>query len=203
MTVSKRIGYLGGTFDPPHLGHEMLAGEALCQLQLDEVRWLITPDPPHKNAQELTPIESRLDMVQLVLTRHQDFYLCEVDLQRPSPYFAADTVELIKEQEPDSELVYIIGEDSLRDLPEWHQPDRFLAAIDLLAVAPRPGFQTDLGSLEGKLPGLKAKVAPLTEIMVEISSSLIRERIRRGQEYGHFLADDVTSYIKRNHLYQH
>lgn len=202
MTGSKRIGYLGGTFDPPHLGHEMLAGEALYQLKLDAVRWLITPDPPHKLDQELTPIESRLEMVQLIINRQEEYAISEVDLGRPPPYYAADTVEIIKEGDPNSQLVYIVGEDSLGDLPEWYQPDRFLTAIDQLAVAPRPGYQTDLESLELKLPGLTGKLVFLTEIMVEISSSLIRDRIRTGGEYEHFLAEDVVAYIEQNQLYR-
>lgn len=201
MSFRQSFGYLGGTFDPPHLGHEMLAREALNQLNLDAVMWLITPDPPHKTDREITPVTSRLDMVNLVANRNEKFSISEVDLQRPPPHFAVDTVEIIKGQYPDLELVYIIGEDSLRDLPGWYQPERFLAAIDHLAVAPRPGFRTDREALDGKLAGLKEKTTYLSDIMVEISSSLIRERIRSGGEYDHFLADDVAEYILKHHLY--
>jgi len=201
MSLHQSLGYLGGTFDPPHLGHEMLAREAMYQLNLDAVMWLITPDPPHKTEREITPVASRLDMVNLIVSRHDKFSISEVDLQRPPPHFAVDTVEIIKDQHPDLKLVYIIGEDSLRDLPEWYQPERFLAAIDQLAVAPRPGFSTDLESLDDKLAGLKDKTTFLKEIMVEISSSLIRERIESGGDYDHFLAGDVVEYIQKNHLY--
>ena len=179
----------------------MLAREALYQLQLDQVKWLITPDPPHKLEQQLTPISTRLEMVQLVIDRQEEYTLSTMDLDRPPPYFAADTVEMIKKQDPDAALVYIIGEDSLRDLPDWHEPERFLAWIDQLAVAPRPGYQVDPMSLERRLPGLQGKLTYLSEIMVEISSSLIRARILNGGPYDHFLAADVASYILRNDLY--
>ena len=202
MISKKRVGYLGGTFDPPHLGHEILAGEAFYQLQLDEVRWLITPDPPHKINRELTPIRTRLEMVQLVMNRQNDFSISDVDLQRAPPHYAADTVQIIKDQYPDSELIYIIGEDSLCDLPEWHDPQRFLSFIDQLAVAHRPGYEADLGSIERKLPGISDKLIYLTEIMVEISSSQIRDRVQNGGDYQHFLAEDVAGFIKANHLYQ-
>ena len=202
MTGIMRIGYLGGTFDPPHLGHEKLAREALFQLELDLVRWLITPDPPHKADLKLAPVSTRLEMVQLVIDRQEAFELSEVDLRRSPPYYAADTVEIIKQEHPDSDLVYIIGEDSLGDLPEWHQPGRFLGGIDQLPVAPRPGYQVDLPSLELKLPGLASKLTYLTDIRVEISSSLIRERIYKGEDFDHYLAEDVAAYIRNNHLYQ-
>lgn len=201
MREPRVIGYFGGTFDPPHLGHEMLAGEALFQLSLDAVMWLITPDPPHKIEREITPVQSRLDMLKIVTDRYDEFAISEVDLQRSSPYYAADTVEIIKKQHSEVELVYIIGEDSLQDLPDWYQPERFLSTIDHLAVAPRPGINSDLTALDLKLPGLKEKTVFLTGIMVEISSSLIRERIKEGAPYDHFLFQGVADYIKSNHLY--
>jgi len=197
-----KIGYLGGTFDPPHLGHEMVAREACSQLDLDTVMWLITPDPPHKTSRKILPVETRLDMLQLVTARYDEFEISKIDLKRSPPYFAADTVEIIKNQQPAIDLVYIIGEDSLEDLHSWYQPDRFLAAIDQLAVAPRPGVMSDLDELGKDLPGLRKKAIFLTEIMVEISSSLIREMIKEGVNLDHFLARDVEEYIKNNNLYK-
>lgn len=202
MKDSRMIGCFGGTFDPPHLGHEMLAREALIQLKLDAVMWLITPDPPHKTDREITPVQARLEMLKIVTGRYDGFAISAVDLQRSPPYYAADTAEIIKDQQPGTGLVYIIGEDSLQDLPGWYQPERFLSAIDKLAVAPRPGFNTDLAVLGGKLPGLVAKTVFLKDIMVEISSSLIRDRIRRGEAYDHFLYQGVADYIENNHLYE-
>lgn len=201
MSNFQRIGCFGGTFDPPHLGHEILAREAYYQIGLDAVMWLITPDPPHKTEREITPAKHRLQMLRLVTDRYDEFLISEVDLQRSPPYYAADTAEIIKSRQPGVELVYIIGEDSLEDLPNWYQPDRFLDTIDRLAVAPRPGFNSDLAALEEELPGLKAKTVFLANVMVEISSSLIRKRSNEGNQYDHFLIHEVADYIERNHLY--
>ncbi len=202
MSEHQKIGYFGGTFDPPHLGHEMLAREAFCQLGLDAVMWLITPDPPHKTNQKITPLTYRLEMLRLVTDRYEEFHISKFDLERSPPYYAADTVELVKNEQPAVDLVYIIGEDSLEDLPDWHQPARFLAAIDQLAVAPRPGSSADLLSLDNQLPGLKEKTVYLEDISMEISSSLIRSRIKAGIEYNHFLIPEVTAYIREKQLYR-
>lgn len=202
MKPIQRIGYLGGTFDPPHLGHEMLAREAFCQLGLDAVMWLITPDPPHKTARKISPVHFRLDMLRLVTARYDEFLISEVDLERLPPYYAADTVEILKDQQPGVDLVYIIGEDSLVDLPDWYDPERFLASIDQLAVAPRPGSRSDLDKLDTALPGLKDKTVFLDEIMVEISSRLIQQRIKKGMAYDHFLVREIADYIRKNRLYQ-
>ena len=201
MTDLRKIGYLGGTFDPPHLGHEIVAREAWNQLNLDTVMWLITPDPPHKTSRKIMPVETRLDMLQLVTDRYDEFQISKIDLQRSPPYFAADTVEIIKNQLPAIDLVYIIGEDSLEDLPSWYQPKRFLAAIDQLAVAPRPGVISDLEELDKELPGLREKTVFLTEIMMDISSSLVREMIPEGNDLDQYLAREVEEYIINNHLY--
>ena len=201
MREISTIGYFGGTFDPPHLGHEILAREAFYQLSLDAVIWLITPDPPHKINREITPVQSRLDMLKIVTDRYDEFSISEVDLQRSPPYYAADTVEIIKKQQSETEIVFIIGEDSLQDLPGWYQPERLLTTIDQLAVVPRPGFKSDLAALDVILPGLKEKTVFLSEILVEISSSLIRERIKEGALYNHFLFQGVAEYIESNHLY--
>ena len=196
-----RVGYFGGTFDPPHLGHIILAAEAKYFLGLDEFKWIVTPEPPHKKDRIITPVKYRLDMLKLVAAEMGIFEISEVDIQRDPPHYAVDTVEIIKEKNPSVELVYIIGEDSLKDLPNWHEPDRFLNAIDQLAVAPRPGIKTDLDQLNRAIPGLSEKTVLIPEIMVEISSSIVRERVREGAPFEHFLIDPVIDYINKNKLY--
>jgi len=196
-----RIGYFGGTFDPPHLGHIILAAEAKFFLRLDEFKWIITPEPPHKKNRIITPLIHRLDMLHLVIEDWRIFEICEVDIQRNPPHYAADTVELLKNDHPDDDLVYIIGEDSLRDLPKWHDIGRFIETIDELAVAPRPEISTDMNELENILPGVSDKTIFIPNVMLEISSSVIRERVREGTPFEHFLIDSVTGYIKNRNLY--
>ena len=202
MKIGKRIGYFGGTFDPPHLGHQILAYEACFQLNLDELAWILTPDPPHKTERKITSVDQRLEMLHLVTDQEPKFFINRVDLDRDAPHYAADTVELIKKQNPADQIVYLIGEDSLRDLPSWKDPDRFLAIIDLLAVAPRPGIKTDLANLEEKLPGLVDKVHLLEGVNLEISSSQIRSRVKMNKPYKHLLPDIISKYLEKNNLYK-
>jgi nicotinate-nucleotide adenylyltransferase len=199
---SRRVGYLGGTFDPPHLGHLILAVEAQYQLALSSLQFILTPVPPHKSEREVSPPETRLEMLSLAIEDQRGFAISRVDLDRKPPHYAADTVSLIKAEHPEEELIYIIGEDSLRDLTDWVEPERFLQSVDQLAVAPRPGVVLDMETLEKELPGLRAKTLWLNDVMVEISSSLIRERVRAGAPFRHFLPDPVALYLDRHQLYK-
>jgi len=196
-----RVGYFGGTFDPPHLGHIILAVEAKYYLGLDVFKWIVTPEPPHKKDRIITPVKYRLEMLRLVAAEKEMFEISEVDVQRDPPHYAADTVEILKEGNPSVELVYIIGEDSLMDLPNWYEPNRFMAAIDQLAVAHRPGIKTDMDQLDRAIPGLSEKTVFIPDVMVEISSSIIRERVQQGAPFEHFLIDSVVDFVKKNQLY--
>jgi nicotinate-nucleotide adenylyltransferase len=202
MKAGGKIGYFGGTFDPPHLGHLILAVEAHHQLELDRLQWILTPDPPHKTNHQVSPVEVRLEMLQLIIDTRPEFQISLIDINRDPPHYAADTVELIKKKNPADELVYVIGEDSLQDLPGWHAPDRFIAAVDTLAIAPRPGISTDLEEMERSLPGLAGKTIFLKDVRIEIASSLIKSRIKNFEPYGHLLPEAIADYLKFHQLYQ-
>jgi nicotinate-nucleotide adenylyltransferase len=109
--LTERIGIFGGTFDPPHLGHLILAAEAFDQLKLTRLYWVLTPDPPHKRAQRLTPIEIRLRLVKAAIRNNESFNFSRVDMNRPGPHFTLDTVNIIKEQHKSAEILYLIGGD--------------------------------------------------------------------------------------------
>ncbi len=141
-----RIGIFGGTFDPPHLGHLILAAEATAQLGLDRLLWVLTPDPPHKRNQQLTPVNIRLELVQAALKDDPTFELCRVDLDRPGPHYTLDTVKLIQQKYSGEALFYLIGGDSLHDFPNWYQPEALLDSVKGLGVMRRPGDQIDLSS---------------------------------------------------------
>jgi nicotinate-nucleotide adenylyltransferase len=202
LTENSRIGYFGGTFDPPHLGHLILAREASYQLDLDLVRWILTPDPPHKTDQQITPLKVRLAMLKLITDPYPDFEISTIDIDRDAPHFAADTVEIIKSREPLSELIYIIGEDSLRDLADWRDTERFITNIDQLAVAPRPGINIEKSDLEQLVPLLSDKVVYLKNVQVEISSSRIRSRMRNNAPYQHFLPIKISKFIEKKMVYK-
>jgi len=197
-----KIGYFGGTFDPPHLGHIIMAAEAFYQLELDSLEWILTPFPPHKNNLPITPVEVRLEMLNLAVGKHPGFEISLVDLNRDPPHYAADTVEILRAENPTSKLVYLIGEDSLFDLPDWYAPARFLANVDQLAVALRPNINSDLTKLESSLPGLREKIYYLSDTMLQISSSFIRERIKNNAPVRHLLDPEVYQYLDEKNLYQ-
>jgi nicotinate-nucleotide adenylyltransferase len=197
-----RIGLFGGTFDPPHLGHLILASEAKSQLDLERLLFILTPCPPHKLGQVITPVSQRLELLQAAIADDPAFSLSRVDLDRPPPHYAADTVLLLKQVEPQAELIYLIGGDALHDLPTWYEPGRLLAACDGLGVMRRPGDAVDLDSLEEEIPGLKQKVRFIEAPLLEISSSEIRQRLADGRPVRYFLPPAVYRLIIERNYYQ-
>lgn len=196
------IGIFGGTFDPPHLGHLILAAEACAQLGLDRVLWVLTPDPPHKQGRPITPLKHRLAMVRLALADAPEFELSTVDMDRQGPHFALDTVRIISNQNPGAKLVYLMGGDSLRDLPLWHRPADFVEACYFIGVMRRPGDAIDLSSLETKFPGLTAKVHFVEAPLLEIAAHEIRARVAAGHPFRYFLPQAVYAYILEHNLYR-
>jgi nicotinate-nucleotide adenylyltransferase len=199
---SPRIGLFGGTFDPPHLGHLILAAESQAQLHLDRVLWLLTAHPPHKAGQPITPLQHRLAMLQRMLSDNPTFALSDVEIRRPGPHYAADTLALLRPEYPTAQLIYLIGSDSLGDLPRWHRPHDVLSGCDALGVMRRPGTRFDLDALESALPGLRAKVRFVEAPLLEIASSAIRQRIRSGGHFRYYLPAAVYQYIQSHNLYR-
>jgi len=200
--MGKAIGIFGGTFDPPHLGHLILAAEAFDQLALTRLLWVLTPLPPHKLDQPITPLEHRLVMTQLMLGDYPHFELSRAEIDRPGPHYMLETVQLIRAQNPGAELLLLIGGDSLRDLPAWHRPADLAAACDRFGVMRRPDDTFDLTSLEKTLPGLGQKVSYVEAPRLEIASRDIRRRIAEGRAFRHYLLPPVYDYIQEHGLYR-
>jgi nicotinate-nucleotide adenylyltransferase len=198
----ERVGLFGGTFDPPHVGHLILASEAKSQLHLTRVLWTVTPDPPHKQDQTITALEHRLAMVKLAIEDDPSFELSEVELNRPGPHYTVDTVKLLAQQNPEMEIVPIIGGDSLNDLPTWHQPKELLYAAHWVGVMRRPGEEANLQELEHELPGITSKIHYVDAPLLEIASREIRSRAATGKPFRYYLPDPVYEYIEQHHLYQ-
>jgi nicotinate-nucleotide adenylyltransferase len=196
-----RLGIFGGTFDPPHLGHLILAAEAFDQLKLDRVLWVLTPNPPHKQRQLVSPLNLRLQMLQAAIGTDPAFEVSPVDINRQPPHYAVDTVHLLAEQYPGAELFYLLGGDSLHDLPHWYQPREFMDSCAGLGVMRRPGDQINLALLESTLSGISPKIHFINSPLLEISSSQIRERICEEHSYRYYLPDAVYRYIRDNSLY--
>jgi nicotinate-nucleotide adenylyltransferase len=195
-----RLGIFGGTFDPPHCGHLRLAEAARVQLQLDHVLWVLTADPPHKHNLPISPVADRLAMVAAALAAEHAGEVSRVDIDRPGPHLAVDTVALLAQHYPGAQLVYLMGGDSLRDLPHWIRPEAFLAHCSL-GVLRRPGDAIDLPTLERALPPLAGKVAFVQSSLVNISSKEIRHRVQAGAPLEGWVPPVVAQIIRERGLY--
>jgi len=196
-----KLGIFGGTFDPPHLAHQQLAENALNGLGLDRVLWVLTFKPPHKVGAAITALEHRLDMVLAAIEGRLDFKLSRVDIDRPAPHYAVDTMGMLRTQFPEAEFVYLMGGDSLRDLLIWHAPKAFVAACDQIGVMRRPGTERALETVESQIPGITQKVRFIEASESQISSSDIRQRISQGFDFQQFLHPDVYQIIIERGLY--
>lgn len=197
-----RIGIFGGTFDPPHLGHLILADEARNELELAQIYFVLTPNPPHKQGITVTSVEIRLVMLAKALSGEPSFVISRVDLDRDPPHFAVDTVEIFREMMPGTTLVYLMGGDSLRDLPTWHHPVDFVDACDLIGVMSRPQVEVDIKSLAVKVPGIITKLRFIDAPLLEISSSDLRWKIANGEPYRFYLRESVWKFIQSKKLYR-
>ena len=195
------IGVFGGTFDPPHRAHYALAKAAYENLHLIKVLWVPTSIPPHKSIGAAAAIEDRLGMVEALIESDPEFELSLVDVNRPPPYYAYQTLELLRDEHPDP-LIYLMGSDSLRDLPTWKLPMRFLDACDRIGVMERAAIDHDLDILESQLPGVKKKIIMFPAPFLEISASDIRRRIREGLPYQDVVDVRVAAYIEQQNLYK-
>jgi nicotinate-nucleotide adenylyltransferase len=200
--VGGRLGVFGGTFDPPHIAHLILAAEAYFQLGLDRVLWVLTPNPPHKPERIFTSIKHRLDMVLSAIEDEPKFELSTVDIDRPPPLYAVDTVHLLKQQYPGMDIAYLLGGDSLADLPNWYQPYDFVRSCSQLCVMRRPNDKIDLQVLESIIPGIGSKIRFFSTPMLGISSTLIRKLIRDKRHYRYYLPPTVYQIIRERQLYR-
>lgn len=200
--MTKRIGLLGGTFDPVHLGHLILAETARDTLQLDHVFFVPAADPPHKRGQVVARAEDRLVMLELALQDNPAFSISRIDLERPGPHYTADMVARMRQQlGADTELWFLMGLDSLIDFPNWHEPDR-LRQLTRLAAATRPGYAVDWVPLEAALPGISREVVLLPMPGVSISSNHLRQRIQEGRSVRYQIPEPVRQYIFKRGLYR-
>ncbi len=200
-----RIGVFGGTFDPVHYGHLLLAESCREQCQLDEV-WLVpAATPPHKRQQDLTPAKSRLTMLELAIAGHGSFRLSTLELDRGGLSYTVQTLTEIHTCHPEAELFFLMGGDSLRDLPTWREPARIcelaIPTVVVRAGAPAPDFnclQTFVSSSRME----QIRTFQVTMPVIELSSSEIRTRVAAGQSIRFRTPRGVEKFIETNGLYR-
>jgi nicotinate-nucleotide adenylyltransferase len=197
-----RVGIFGGTFDPPHIGHLILAEEAVWQLKLDHLLWVLTPISPFKKNQIITPLQDRMSMVLLAISGNQKLKYSPVDVDRPPPHYAVDTIALLRQVSPHDEFYYLMGADSLNDLTAWHKPAEFISLCDGVGVMLRQGVSIDVNGLDTTIPGLARKLTPIETPIIQISGTDIRARVQKGRKFRYFVTSNVYQYIVEHNLYK-
>lgn len=200
----RRFGIVGGTFDPPHYAHLILAEHAREELDLERVLFVPAGIPPHKEYTRLS-VEHRLNMLQLAIEDNPVFAISRVDVDRPGPHYSIDMVNLLREQYPGVEFTFIMGEDMFNDLPNWERAEGLFTDGRLkVAVMRRLGSMGVLraDAHEDTLPGLALTVTMLASPLIEISSTDLVRRIREGRSARYLLPDAVLMYIQEHNLYR-
>lgn len=197
-----RIGILGGTFDPVHYGHLLLAETCRESLELDQVRLIPAGRPPHKQDQILTDGHARADMLDFAVAGCPEFCVDRRELRRAGASFTVDTLGELQDEFPDAELYFLMGADSLRDVPGWRDPGG-IARLAWLVACNRPGFPlpTEAQVRDWVGPELAERTRVVTIPGTDLSSTWIRDRVQRGRSLRFLMPRAVAAYIAEHRLY--
>ena len=197
------IGVLGGTFDPIHVGHLVVAEEVRARLNLDEILFVPAGQPWLKAGTPILAAERRVQMVRLAIVDKPYLKVSTIEVERSGPSYTVDTIaELQAQLSTENEFLFILGWDNLARLPQWREPARLIKMCRLVAV-PRVGHPIpDLNSLEAVIPGLSQRVILLDKPEIDISASVIRDRVARGLSICHLVPGPVDEYIRQHRLYK-
>ena len=196
-----RLGVLGGTFDPPHLGHLLVAQEAVESLGLSRLLFVVASQPPHKEGRKLSPADVRSEMARAAIGDHPRLGVSEVEFHRDGPSYTVDTLRYFRSEHPDAEIFFILGADQLAEFHEWKDPEEILELATLVAVA-RDGH-TPGGVAAPALPsGRPVEFEALEVTRVDISATGIRERVASGRTIRYRVPEAVNDIIERYRLYR-
>jgi nicotinate-nucleotide adenylyltransferase len=195
------VGILGGTFNPPHLGHLVMAQEALDQLGLDRVWLMPVAEPPHKEAEEDPGAGARLELCRLAVAGDERLGACALEVDRGGASFTVDTLRRLHEREPEQELTFIVGGDMAHSLPSWREPEAILS-LARLAVAERAGVRRE--DIAARLQPLQTggRVTFFDMPRIDISSSAVRRRVAAGRPVRYLVPDAVAHAIAHHDLYR-
>jgi len=202
----RRVGLLGGTFDPVHYGHLVIAEEVRATLDLSELVFVPAGQPPHKPGQTIAAAYHRLTMLQLAIASNPYFTISQVDLERPGPSYTVETLRLLRQQwDAQTAFYFIIGGDSLDELLTWRDPAGILDQLTYLVAVQRPGYEEApeyRASLEARLPGIKQRLIMVRAPQLEISSTDLRLRVAEGRPIKYQTPEAVEYYIAQYGLYK-
>ena len=197
------IGVLGGTFDPIHSGHIVIAEKAMLKFSLAKVLFVPAGQPWLKTDRTITAASHRIQMVKRAIANNHYFELSTIEVDRPRPSYTVDTMTILHQQlGVEARIFFLLGWDSLAELPKWKEPTKLIQLCQLVAVT-RPGFsRPDLKALEAEVPGITQSVVWLDVPPVDISSSDIRYKVARGLSIHSLVPEGVETYIKERKLYK-
>lgn len=198
---SRRVAIMGGTFDPIHYAHLLIAEDVRQRFGLPRVLFMPSGNPPHKREHEVSPAEDRYIMAVLATADNPHFAVSRLEIERSGPSYTVDTIRQIKaKMGPGTQVLFVTGADAVLEIVTWHEPDAILDEATLVAV-PRPGF--DLSVLDETLGQERAsKVTVIDAPLAEISSTMIRERVREGRSIRYLTPRPVIDYISKRGLYR-
>jgi nicotinate-nucleotide adenylyltransferase len=196
-----RLGLLGGTFDPPHLGHLVVAQEAFERLSLDQLIFLVAGIPPHKVGVVTSPPEIRMEMTRAAAAGNPGFQVSGVELNRQGPSYTVDTLRQYRKAHPEADLFFILGADQLAEFHEWQDPPGIAELATLVAVG-RDGVEPSEVSPTSVLPGFEFDFVSLPVPRIDISSSDIRARCREDRPIRYLVPDNVRKIIETHGLYR-
>jgi nicotinate-nucleotide adenylyltransferase len=195
----------GGTFDPIHLGHLILAEQCREQARLEQVWFVPSARPPHKLDQHQTPFDRRVEMIELAIAGHAGFRVEPLERDRPGPSFTADTLETLRSTHPEADLHWVLGADCLPDLPGWHEPRRIVSQAGLLVVA-RPNWEIwpveRLRAALGLNPDEPLRMEVIESPLIDIASRDIRRRVEQGRSIRYLVPRAVECYVDAHRLYR-
>jgi nicotinate-nucleotide adenylyltransferase len=198
----QRIGILGGTFDPPHVGHLWLATLAADAMQLDRVIFMPAAQPPHKQGRSISPIVDRLLMTRLAIGGNDRFELSTLEVGRTGPSYTVDSVEELRRTYDDAALFLVMSVDSLAQIDGWHEPDRLLSLIEWL-VGPRPGTPApDPEQLRQRFGAAADRIHLLDGPSLDVSATVVRERVAAGRTIRYLVPQAVEELIVERGLYR-
>jgi nicotinate-nucleotide adenylyltransferase len=198
-----RVGLLGGTFNPPHIGHLVCAQEAWAQLGLDRVLLVPVHSPPHKDADRDPGVEHRVALCEAAVAGDERFEVSRVEADLPGRSYTVDTLNRLYEARPEDQLTFIVGGDMADSLPEWREPRAILERCTL-GVAARDGVGREqiIERLDRELPGAADRLQFFDMPRIDVSSTLVRRRVAAGQPVRYLVPDPVAAYIEREGLYR-
>ena len=197
--VGRRLGVMGGTFDPIHYGHLVTAEEAWVQFGLDAVVFVPTGQPWMKQGREVSPAEDRYLMTVIATASNPRFRVSRVEIDRDGPTYTVDTLRTLGTEYPDAELYFITGADAMLEILDWKDPEEVLSSAHFIAAS-RPGY--DLTRFETAGPARDAGVSMMSIPALAISSTDVRERIHDGRPIRYLVPEGVKSYIEKAALYR-